>query len=185
MKKDNKVKLQKFETIILYFFIYAFIGWVLESFYSLYALGHFTKRGFLFGPICPIYGYSGVILVLLLTKYKKNNFKLFVISGIIFSVFEYFTGFVLDSLFSMKLWDYSEEFFNLNGRISIFFSFVWGIFAILFLNHIHPFIKKHINRKLSKIPYIFQKTVLCIFTIIFVADTVLSSAKYFLNFIYR
>ena len=56
MESDNKrIKLSRLNTCILYFFIFAFIGWLLETFYSLYELGHFTKRGFLLGPICPIY----------------------------------------------------------------------------------------------------------------------------------
>jgi uncharacterized membrane protein len=182
MLKENTIKLKKFEKIILYFFIYAFIGWVLESFYSLYSLGYFTKRGFLFGPICPIYGYGGIILILLLTKYKKNTFKLFIISGIVFSIFEYITSFILDASFATSCWDYSNDFFNLNGRISIFFSFVWGIFAILFLNHIHPFIKKKLNKRLSKIPYTIQKICLYIFTIVFIIDTLLSCSNQFLKF---
>lgn len=177
MENKKHIKISKAETIILYFFIYAFIGWVAETFYSLYALGHFTKRGFLYGPICPIYGYGAIILILFLSKYKKNNLKLFVIAGLVFSLFEYYTSFMLDSMFAANWWDYSNEFFNLNGRISIFFSFVWGVAAILFINHIHPFIKKCINKKLSKIPYILQKILIYSCLTVFIFDTLLSTIR--------
>lgn len=179
-EKNNSIRLSKLEIIIFYFFIYALLGWLCETFYSLYALGHFTKRGFLFGPICPIYGYGAVILILFLTKYKKSSIKLFVIASIVFSLFEYYTSFILDAMFGANWWDYSNEFFNLNGRISIFFSFVWGIAAILFLNHIHPFVKKHLNRKLSKVPYFIQKTSLIVLTTIFIADTIFSCIYQFI-----
>ncbi|MCI8485784.1 MAG: putative ABC transporter permease, partial [Clostridia bacterium] len=68
-------KLSKIYCLILYFFIFAFLGWILESLYSVYELGHFTKRGFLYGPICPIYGYGAIMLITFLNKYKNNSFK--------------------------------------------------------------------------------------------------------------
>ena len=55
-----KKKLSKIQYVVLYFFIYAFVGWLMETLYSLLVLGHFTKRGFLFGPICPIYGFGAI-----------------------------------------------------------------------------------------------------------------------------
>lgn len=173
-----KKPLSKFQYILLYFFTYAFIGWVLETFYAVYELGHFTKRGFLLGPICPIYGYGAVILLMFLSKYKDNSFKLFFFSAIVFSLFEYVAGFALDALFAAKWWDYSNEFFNLNGRISIFFSFVWGIIALIFINHVHPFIKRKLEKLLDKIPYAFQTYLIRFFFLIFITDTILSSIKY-------
>ena len=97
---------------------------------------------------------------------------------IIFSIFEYVAGFALDALFATKWWDYSNDFFNLNGRISIFYSFVWGIFAILFVNHIHPFIKKYIDKILANISYYLQISILYLLTIAYIFDTILSIIKY-------
>ena len=181
MESDNKrIKLSRLNTCILYFFIFAFIGWLLETFYSLYELGHFTKRGFLLGPICPIYGFGALILILFFSKYKKQNFKLFVYSAIIFSLFEYLVSFGMEALFALKWWDYTIEFMNLNGRISIFYSFAWGIIAILVINFIYPFFKKKINLILSKIPYIIQISTVYILFAIFLTDNVLSFIKYLL-----
>ena len=174
----SKPKLNRVQICILYFFLFVFIGWLMETLYAIYNLGHFTKRGFLYGPICPIYGYGTLMLILFLGKYRKNNLKLFVYAAVLFSAFEYIAGYALDALFSMHWWDYTNEFFNLNGRISIFYSFAWGIIAILFLNHIYPFLKKKINLLLSKIPYRLQVSFIYLLFTIFIIDTIASCIRY-------
>ena len=177
MENINKKKIKNY-TYILYFLIYAFIGWLLETFYSFAVLGHFTKRGFLFGPLCPIYGWGAVILLLILQRYKSNSIKLFFASALVFSIFEYLVGYGLDALFSAKWWDYTNDFMNLNGRISIFYSFAWGIIAILFLNHIHPFIEKKVKKLLKNVPNIYQAIAIKVLIIILIIDTILSSINH-------
>lgn len=171
-------KLTKSQYLIIYFLLYAFIGWLMETAYSFVILGHFTKRGFLFGSLCPIYGWGAVILIQFLGRYKKDSLKLFFYSAIIFSVFEYLVSFGLEALFSAHWWDYSNDFMNLNGRISIFYSFTWGIIAILFINHVQPFFEIKIKKLLRKTPYILQINALRILTFTVVVDTLVSSIKY-------
>lgn len=171
-------KVTNFRFLSLYFITYSFIGWLLETSYSFVLLGHFTNRGFLFGPLCPIYGWGAVILISYLKKYKSNSIKLFFYSAIIFSIFEYIAGFALDALFADRWWDYTNDFMNLNGRISIFYSFAWGIIAILFINHIHPFMEKKVKKILKKIPNLTQ-TILIQGAILLVAiDTFISCMSY-------
>ncbi len=177
-KLNKKIKLNRIQTLIMYFFIFAFLGWVMETLYSIYSLGYFTKRGFLYGPICPIYGFGALMLILFLAKYRNNNLKLFIYAAIIFSAFEYVVSYGLDALFAMHWWDYTNEFFNLNGRISIFYSFAWGIIAIIFINHVYPFLKKKINLILAKIPYIVQVSVLYLLCGVWMVDTVASFIRY-------
>lgn len=178
--KKKKVRLSKIEYYLLYFFIYAFIGWLSETLYSIYELGHFTKRGFLYGPICPIYGYGALILLLFFRQYKRNSIKLFFISMVVLSALEYYVGFAMEALFKSHWWDYTNEFFNLNGRISILFSFVWGIAAILFLNHIHPFINKNLNKYVfKKIPIVIQSYIIKTIFLVYSIDTVLSWIYHF------
>lgn len=177
--KERK-KLPRIYLYFIYFLIFAFIGWLLETAFSFYSLGHFTKRGFLYGPLCPIYGWGALILIMFFSTYKRHNLKLFIYSAVVFSIFEYIVGYCLDALFSLKLWDYTADVLNLNGRISIFYSFAWGIIAILFINLIYPFFKKKINLILSKIPYKLQVTFVYILFGIFVTDTVLSCIRYLL-----
>lgn len=183
MDKKEKISTTKRTTInylLLYFLIYAFIGWLLETFYAVSTLGHFVKRGFLYGPLCPIYGWGAIILISGLKKYKSNSLKLFFYSAIVFSIFEYVVGYALDALFCAKWWDYTNDFMNLNGRISIFFSFAWGIIALVFINHIHPFIEKKVEKILSKIPNLIQVSVIRFAIGIVAIDTILSCVKYLL-----
>lgn len=170
-------KLSRLQLYFLYFLIFALIGWIMETLYSVYELGHFTKRGFLYGPLCPIYGWGAIILIMFFSQYKNKNLKLFIYASIVFSVFEYLVSYAMDALFAAKWWDYTNEFFNLNGRISIFYSVIWGISAILFVNFIYPYFKKKLNIILSKIPYSVQVCFIHITASLFFIDTMLSFAK--------
>ena len=64
MEKNNTKKLSRKYVYIIYFFLFAFMGWAMETFYCAYEMGYFSKRGFLYGPICPIYGYGALICLL-------------------------------------------------------------------------------------------------------------------------
>ena len=174
----EKKKLSNIQYIIPYFFIYAFLGWVMETIYSLMVLGHFTKRGFLFGPICPIYGFGAILMILFISKYKKNSVKLFIASAFIFSAFEYVVGFALDAIFAAKWWDYTYDFFNLNGRISILYTIAWGFAGLIFINHLHPFFSAKIEKLIKHVsPYILKIFIYLLPTIL-VVDTIFSSLKY-------
>lgn len=178
LKNTNRKKLSRIYVYILYFLLFSFLGWIIETCFSFYSLGHFTKRGFLYGPLCPIYGWGALILIMFFSTYKKHNLKLFIYAALIFSVFEYIVSFGMEALFSLKWWDYTNEFMNLNGRISIFYSFAWGIIAILVINFIYPFFKKKINVLLSKIPYKIQFITINILACVFLVDTILSFIRY-------
>lgn len=171
-------KLSTKEKIILYFFIYAFIGWCLETVYAFMVFGHFVKRGFLFGPICPIYGFGAIILIINLEKIKDNNFIKFLVAMILFSVFEFVASWILEILFHQRWWDYSDAVLNLQGRICITFSVLWGLIGVLFSNIIHPFVEKNMNKLLYRIPIKLQKMVIHLLSLIFIIDEILSIIKY-------
>lgn len=176
--KDRK-KLSRTYLYILYFLFFSFIGWVAETLLAFYLSGgQFIKRGFLYGPLCPIYGWGALMLIIFFSKYKKQNLKLFLYAAIVFSLFEYVVGYCMDALFSARWWDYTNDFLNLNGRISVLYSFVWGIAAILVVNFVYPFFKKKINIILSKIPYKVQIITLQILGCAFILDTVMSFIRY-------
>ncbi len=176
--EKKKIRLNKIQFLILYFFLFSFLGWLLETVFCFFKLGYYSKRGFLFGPLCPIYGFGGLMLIMFLHKYKKQDFKLFIYAGVIFSAFEYVVSYCLEALFAMHWWDYTGEFMNLNGRIGLFYFLAWGIISILFINHIFPFLKKKINLVLSKIPYMLQVSVLYLLCGTCFIDTVLSCIRY-------
>ncbi len=122
----------------MYFFIYSFLGWISEVIYSTLKTGEFTNRGFLNGPVCPIYGTGIAFLVLFLNPLKDYVLILF-FAGIIFcSVLEFVTGFVLDKIFNTKWWDYSNEHFNVKGYICLKFSIIWGIAVVLVFKALVP-----------------------------------------------
>ena len=176
--REDRKKLPRLYLYFIYFLVFAIVGWLLETAFSFYSLGHFTKRGFLYGPLCPIYGWGAIILIMFYSTYKKHNLKLFIYAAVVFTIFEYMVSFWMEALFSLKWWEYTNEFLNLNGRVSIFYSFAWGIIAILFINFIYPFFKRKINIILSKIPYSLQVTIVYILFGAFITDTVLSFIRY-------
>lgn len=177
-KKEKKQQLNIFQTYILYFFLFSVLGWCIETIYSFITLGHFTNRGFLYGPLCPIYGYGALILIIFFGQNKINSFKLFISASIVFSIFEYFVSYILEVLFHSFWWDYRNDFYNLNGRIAIFYSLAWGFIAIIFVGHLYPFFKKQVEKITQKIPYklyiIIMKTCLCAYII----DTIVSCINY-------
>ncbi len=175
---ENKKSITKFQKIVIYYMIYAFIGWVAEELYCIISTHEFVKRGFLFGPICPIYGYGALILILCFKDYKKKPVKLFFLSAIIFSVFEYITDFFLQALFGIKWWDYTGYFLNLNGRITLSFSLVWGFGSLIFIKLLHPFITKIVEKVLSKIPIKVQSIFVNTVIVLNILDTLASSVVY-------
>lgn len=179
LESEDK-KVSKFSLYATYFFIFAIFGWLLETIYCIIVLGHFTKRGFLYGPLCPIYGWGAIILILFLSKYKKHPLKLFTYSALVFSAFEYYVSYMLEVLFKSHWWDYTADFMNLNGRISIFYTLAWGIIALIFIGYIFPFVEKKVKSLISKInPKVFTIciNILCI---IFLTDTIASCIRYLL-----
>lgn len=172
-------KLSTKEEIILYFLIYSFIGWCLETIYAYIVFKHFVKRGFLYGPICPIYGFGAILLIFNLRNIKDgNNIAKFLISMISFSMFEYVASFLLEILFHQRWWDYTNEFMNFQGRICLTFSLLWGIIGILFINIIHPWVKNNINRLTIHISIKIKKALIYFTVIIFIIDEFFSILKY-------
>lgn len=120
------------------FFAYAFLGWCTEVSFAALTSGRFVNRGFLNGPVCPIYGVGVVIVLFFLDPLRKNTFLLFVGSVLLTSLLEWLTGFVLEKIFHQRWWDYSNEPFNLGGYICLRFSITWGLACLIVVDIIHP-----------------------------------------------
>lgn len=130
---------------IIYFFIYAFLGWIMEVIYALFIHGHFVNRGFLFGPICPIYGFGAIILIMTTKKLYKRPVLKFIIATVFFTVFEYLVSLILEMLFGLRWWDYTNDFLNIQGRVSLLYSIFWGVIGVIVLEKIHPFIQNKLQ----------------------------------------
>ena len=120
------------------FFIYAFLGWCTEVSYAALVTGKFVNRGFLNGPVCPIYGFGVVIVLTCLTPLADNLLLLFLGSVVLTSALEWITGFVLEKLFHQRWWDYSDQPFNLSGYICLRFSIAWGFACMFVVKLLHP-----------------------------------------------
>lgn len=124
---------------ILLFFFYSFAGWCLESLYCSIGEKKLINRGFLTGPMCPIYGTAAIVLTVLIYNPFKDKPLLVFILGIIFcDIVEYLTSLIMEKLFAARWWDYTYEFMNLGGRICLKHSLYWGIISVFFVNVIHP-----------------------------------------------
>lgn len=135
----NGVSLTLYE-ILLIFFTYAFLGWCCEVAFAAMKTGTFVNRGFLNSPLCPIYGFGMVIVVIFLTPLTENLPVLFFGSMVLTSTLEFFVGWLLEKLFHTKWWDYSDEKFNLKGYICLQFSILWGLGCVMIMRILHPII---------------------------------------------
>lgn len=126
-----------FKSLFL-FFSYSIIGWIIEVIVMYYHTKKFNNRGFLIGPYCPIYGSAAIIMTFSLQGVKNNYLLLFLLSMVICSLIEYFTSYSLEKIFGARWWDYSENKFNLNGRICLFDSILFGIMGFLLVKFSNP-----------------------------------------------
>ncbi|MGG7177079.1 putative ABC transporter permease [Clostridium paraputrificum] len=129
-----------FYNLVLYFIMYSFLGWCVEVAYAYKNQKKFVNRGFLHGPLCPIYGTCILSIVITLDYFRNNLMVLLLFATILTSFIEYFTGFLLEKLFKRKYWDYSEDPFNIHGRICLHFSLMWGLVSVAVVRIIHPII---------------------------------------------
>lgn len=135
-----------FIDILIYFITYSFLGWIMESIFRSVCEKKLINTGFLRGPFCPIYGIGAVIMILFLKNFSNNLILLFFISIIVFTIWEYLVGVLLEKLFHTKYWDYSDNKFNFQGRICLMNSIFWGILGVVFIQYIHPFIESIIEK---------------------------------------
>ena len=173
--KATKDKVIEYTT---YFFIYSFIGWIIETIYAMFVHGYFVKRGFLFGPICPIYGFGSVLLLMSTKKVYKKPLLKFLIATIAFTLFEYMVSFALEMLFRLRWWDYSKDFLNIQGRVSLLYSIFWGVIGLILLEKLHPYIQDKIQKITKGNNNNLQRIVCFILIVILISDTVFSVLKY-------
>ena len=153
------------------FFIYAFFGWITEEIHTLPLYKKFVNRGFLIGPVLPIYGTGGILITLLLTKYKEDPITLFCMAIIICTVLEYLTSLIMEKLFKTRWWDYSDKKFNINGRVCLSNMLAFGFIGLLFIYFINPFLINTLN----KIDPLLLKVVLSILLVLFLTDITIST----------
>lgn len=164
-----------FEYSLYYFaatvLVYGFLGWCGEVMYAALCHGKFVNRGFLGGPICPIYGFGMLTVLAVLTPVEGNLAVLFFGSVVLATALELVTGFVLDKIFSQKWWDYSEYPLNIGGYVCPLFSLLWGIGCVLAVRVVHPLI----HHVIAIIPHTVGVVLLAVLWAAFAADFIFTA----------
>lgn len=155
-----------FYELFLYFFIYSVIGWCTEMFYCRLGQGKWVDRGFLYGPYCPIYGFGGLIVLIFLEPFANNKIIVFLLAMILTTLLEYVTSFIMEKLFDAKWWDYSEMPFNINGRVCLLNSILFGLLGLIITYIIHP----HVENLVNYIPNNYIQYIVLLLVIILSVD---------------
>ena len=123
----------------LMFFFYSAGGWLLESIYCSIGEKRIINRGFLTGPLCPIYGTAALVMTILIyNPFKDRPLIIFLLGIVLCDIVEYITSYIMEKLFSARWWDYTYEFLNIGGRICLKHTLYWGIISVTFVRVLHP-----------------------------------------------
>lgn len=171
--KKEPLKIQGFTitTLLAYFIIYSIVGFIIETIFGILTKGVLeSRKSFIIGPFCSIYGLGAVIMILALQKFKKNNYTLFFGGFLVGSIIEYVISLIGEAIFHVVWWDYSDMAFNINGRICVAFSMFWGILAIYLITHFNP----KVDKFLEKFSYKQLKKAVIIIMIFLMIDMVIT-----------
>lgn len=158
-------------TLFNWFMIYSSIGWLYETTYCFLTTGRISNRGFLYGPYCPIYGLTILFMVILFSGRYKNIFTLFLSCALAATVLEYFTSYWMETVFDRRWWNYSDMFLNINGRVCMGASALFGLCGVIFVRYIHPAIVRYINRTFSDM---FIRKINRVILLLFIIDILAS-----------
>ncbi len=150
----------------IYFVLYSVIGWICEVIFCSIPEKKFINRGFLNGPLCPIYGFGALIVIFFLTPFKDSIFLVFIFGLIFTSILEYFTSYAMEKLFHSKWWDYSNNRFNINGRVCLLNSILFGIMSVFVMFVLHVKIEDFVN----SISYLWIQIIAIVSLVILTVD---------------
>lgn len=130
----------------LYFIVYSVLGWCMETVYCSILERRFVPRGFLYGPMCPIYGVGVLMMICWFRPLMGNPVVFYLTATVCMSAWEYIVGWFLETMTHIKYWDYSMYRFNLKGRICLWVCLMWGVLSFLVLYFIHPRVAELVGR---------------------------------------
>lgn len=164
---------------VLYFFFYSAVGWLGESIYCSVGARKWVNRGFLKGPMCPIYGTGALAMAITLTPVKNLDLRVplfghnvlitpllvFIAGMVVCDIVEFITSVLMEKLFHARWWDYSNKKFNIQGRICLGHTFYWGIASLLFLYLVHPIVVYCFSQLLDSAAIAIFACVLAVFLV--------------------
>lgn len=161
------------EIIANYFLLalcYAFGGWICEEITCSISEKKLVDRGFLIGPVCPIYGWGGLFITLALTRFSQYPVVVFVMAVFLCAILEYSTSYFMEKIFKARWWDYSDKKFNINGRICLETLFPFGILGLVVIYVLNPILAKCFSSVESNVLIIIA----CVLAGILILDTIVS-----------
>ncbi|MGM9613436.1 MAG: hypothetical protein ACI3XZ_08005 [Butyricicoccus sp.] len=162
---------------LLVFYIYCFLGWIFESVVVSVKQKRLVNRGFLRGPMLPIYGFGATIMLHVALPLTGHPVQIYFAGLVVATAFEYVVGVLMESIFKVKYWDYSEHRFQFQGRICLQSSLAWGVLSVLLMYVLHPPVE-WLLEEYGTVPLVFTVGVLSVY---FLTD-VTASVKTALDF---
>lgn len=133
-----------FMEYFIYFIFYSFIGFLLETIYSLLSTGTFIlKKCFLFNYLCPVYGFGAISILFCTKNIKEYKILTMIVGGLIATVVEFIVHYVYKELIGVSIWDYSDLYLNIQGRVCLTFTLYWILLSGVLVYLIHPFVQKN------------------------------------------
>lgn len=169
---EKKLKKIDIWSIFMYLILYSIAGFLIETIFAVVTKGVIeSRKSFLYGPFCAIYGVGAIAMILFLSK-EKNIFKIFLKGSLIGAIVEYLMSFICESFFGVKWWDYSGLFLNIQGRTCLFYAVSWGLLAIFLMKTVNPKVDKFVEMLKSK-KNLFKYATICLVAF-FCFDAVIS-----------
>ncbi|MFD1393375.1 putative ABC transporter permease [Lacticaseibacillus jixianensis] len=145
MNPNTLVIEQQFTLWVLYFFAYAFVGWLWESGYVSVTKRRWVNSGFLIGPVIPVYGFSITAVLALLRPVEGNLLLLYLGSAVLITLIEYVTSWLMEKLFHARWWDYHNVPLNFQGRVALPISAFWGLGVVFVVKVVHPVVARFVT----------------------------------------
>lgn len=175
MIKEYKITLKQ---IFWYLIIFSVAGLAVETLFCFFTTGNIeSRKGLVWGLFCPIYGVGAVVLIIFLNKYKQNSFKLFIAGIIVGNIVEYTISYILEAMYGIRFWEYSNQSIHLNGRICMLYGMYWGVLSMLLIRFLKPIVDNLIHKIDDKLSRPIE-IALMIFAIIDVCATVWAMSAY-------
>ena len=154
------LNMEQIATWFLIFVFYSFAGWLMEVCVGILRNRKVINRGFLIGPICPIYG-TGALLLSFILREPENPFVIFCVAVVGSAVLEYVVSYLMEKLFRVRWWDYTNRVFNINGRICVESVVSFGVIGVLILNVINPWLLSILGSLPSNFLIAFAVIIFC------------------------
>lgn len=158
---------------VMFFYVYCMFGWIFESLFLTIKKRKFVNRGFLYGPVIPIYGEGAIIMLAITSSINEKPWLVFIIGMIGATILELIVGIIMESIFKVKYWNYSNNKIQFRGYICLSSSICWGIFTVLLIELVH----RYVDGIITNIDNMILIIIVILITLLFVIDIIISTKE--------